>query len=222
MANIPVERKGGTPWWTWLLALLAVIGLIWLITALFGDEPDADGPIGTEDDIGMMDDTELGDDGMDDMAATGAITSFAALAEGATNVGRDVDLDGMNVVTLTGDSSFVIGPGTNAGQGALVVLTDLGEWRVGPGDGSDGEYDVNEGNTLDIEGTVRAFDESVPDYAEMPSADRDRAMQQGVYISAGSVDLMKNMNGTGMNGADTSGTGMDGTDMGDGSADDGM
>ncbi len=40
MANIPVERKGGTPWWTWLLALLAIIGLIWLVAELFeNDEP---------------------------------------------------------------------------------------------------------------------------------------------------------------------------------------
>jgi hypothetical protein len=104
-----------------------------------------------------------------------------------------VDLEDMNVVTLTGDSSFAIGPGTNADEAALVVLTDMGEWKVGPGTGEDGEYDVNEGNTIDVEGTIRAFDETTPDYAEMSSTDRERAMRQGVYISAGSVDLMKNM-----------------------------
>jgi hypothetical protein len=126
------------------------------------------------------------------------ITSFAGLAGGTALIGREVDLEDMNVVALTGDSSFVVGPGTSVDDAALVVLTDMGEWRVGPGDGSDGQYDVNEGNTLDLEGTIRAFDQSTPDYAQLSDVDRERAMRQGVYISAGSVDLMKNANGNGM------------------------
>ena len=187
MANIPVERKGGTPWWTWLLALLAIIGLIWLIAELFDDD---------EPEVATVDPIEEPIDAVDDMATTGAITSFAALTEGTTNIGREVDLENMEVTAVTGDSSFAIAPGQGQmDQGALIVLEDMGEWRVGPGDGSDGEYDVNEGNTIDIEGTVRAFDETTPDYADMSDADRNRALRQGVYISANSVDLMKNMNG---------------------------
>lgn len=194
MANIPVERKGGTPWWTWLLALLAIAGLIWLIAELFDDEPDADEIVGLENNEGPIDDVEIGDDDdMDTMTdMDGEIASFAALADGQANIGREVDLDGMRVVALTGDSSFVVGPGTDMNEAALVVLEDMGEWRVGPGDGSDGAYDVNEGNMLDVAGTVRAFDASVPDYAELSDVDRDRAMRQGVYISANSVDLEKN------------------------------
>lgn len=192
MANIPVERKGGTPWWTWLLALLAIIGLIWLIAELFDDEPDADDLAVVDDDVGVVEEP------MDDMT-TGAITSFAALTQGTTNIGREVDLEGMEVTAVTGDSSFTIAPGTGQmDQGALIILEDMGEWRIGPGDGSDGEYDVNEGNTIDVEGTVRAFDETTPDYADMSDADRDRALRQGVYISANSVDLMKNMDGDDM------------------------
>ncbi len=186
MANIPVERKGGTPWWTWLLALLAIIGLIWLIAELFDDEPD-------EDDVAVVDPVEPLDQ-PDPMDVDTEITSFAALANGTALVGREVDLDGMNVVELTGDSSFVVAPGTGTGEGALVVLEDMGEWKIGPGTGEDGEYDVNEGNMIDVGGTIRAFDETVPDYAELSETDRERAMRQGVYISAGSVDLMKNMN----------------------------
>ncbi len=125
-------------------------------------------------------------------ATTGAITSFAALTDGAVNVGREVNLDGMRVITLTGDSSFAVGPGTGQDEAALVVLEDMGEWRVGPGDGSDGAYDVNEGNMIDVEGTIRTFDMNAPDYADMSDSDRDRAMRQGVYISANSVDLEKN------------------------------
>ena len=194
MANIPVEHKGGTPWWTWLLALLAIAGLIWLIAELFDDEPDADEIVGLENNEGPIDDVEIGDDNdMDTMSdMDGEITSFAALASGAVNVGREVDLEDMRVLALTGDSSFAVGPGTDANQAALIVLEDMGEWRVGPGDGSDGAYDVNEGNMIDVEGTVRTFDMNAPDYADMSDADRDRAMRQGVYISANSVDLVKN------------------------------
>ena len=190
MANIPVEHKGGTPWWTWLLALLAIIGLIWLIAELFDDEPD-------EDDIAVVDPVEPLDQ-PEPVAMDDEITSFAGLANGTALIGREVDLEDMNVVALTGDSSFVVGPGTDVNDAALVVLEDMGEWRVGPGDGSDGQYDVNEGNTLDLEGTIRAFDQSTPDYAQLSDVDRERAMRQGVYISAGSVDLMKNANGNGM------------------------
>lgn len=185
MANIPVERKGGgMPWWAWLLAVLAVIGLIWLVAEMADDEPD-------EDDIAVVDPAEPVDQ-PEPVETTTAVTSFDELAAGTALVGRRVDLNDVRVLGLTGDSSFVVAPESGAGEGALVVLTDMGEWEVGPGDGSDGEYDVNEGNTMDVEGTLRAFDQSVPDYADLSDADRDRVMRQGVYISAGSVDLRKN------------------------------
>lgn len=190
MANIPVEKQGGTPWWVWLLALLAVGALIWLVAELLDNEPDADDLAVADDEVEMIDDDDMVDD-----ATMGAITSFAALAEGTTNIGREVDIENMEVTAVTGDSSFVMAPGQNQrDQGALIVLEDMGEWRVGPGDGSDGEYDVNEGNTLNVEGTVLAFDETTPDYADMSDADRERALRQGVYISANSVDLEKNTN----------------------------
>ena len=170
------------PWWAWLLALLAVAGLIWLVAEMADDEDDYAENVEAVEPMAQPEPIET----------STAVASFSELAAGTALVGRRVELDSLRVLGLTGDSSFVVAPGTGAEEGALVVLTDMGEWRIGPGDGSDGEYDVNEGNAMDVEGTIRAFDESVPDYAELPSADRDRAMRQGVYISAGSVDLQKN------------------------------
>ena len=187
MANIPVERKGGTPWWTWLLALFAIVGLIWLIAELFDAEPD-------EDDLAVVEPVESVEQ-PEPIDIDTEVTSFAALANGTALVGREVDLDDVEVVGLTGDSSFVVAPGTGTDEGALIVLEDMGEWKIGPGTGEDGEYDVNEGNSLDIAGTIRAFDASIPDYAELSEIDRERAMRQGVYISAGSVDLMQNTEG---------------------------
>lgn len=40
MAEIPIERKRGTPVWLWLLALLLVAGLIWWFVAAAGDEEE--------------------------------------------------------------------------------------------------------------------------------------------------------------------------------------
>ncbi len=196
MANIPVERTGGTPWWLWLLGLLLLIGLIWFLSDLFIDDEDEVDDLG--EDVGVFDDGRDGEieddlDGDMDMDMDGPITSLAALANGAATVGRQVDLDDLRVLSLTGDSSFFAGSGPNATQGVLVVMTNMGEWRMGA-EGTDGEYDVNVGNGVDIEGTIRAFDTTSPDYADIPSADRDRILQQGLYISATDLDLDKSMN----------------------------
>ena len=41
MARIPVERRGGFPWWGWLLLALAVLALIaLLLLALMGDDEE--------------------------------------------------------------------------------------------------------------------------------------------------------------------------------------
>lgn len=184
MANIPVERKGGSAWWAWLLGLLALAALVWLVAEMFDDEPDADELAGVEETVEPTEQPEP-------IETTTAVTSFSELAAGTALVGRRVDLGDMRVLNLTGDSSFVVAPEAGSDEGALIVLTDMGEWRVGPGDGSDGEYDVNEGDSMDVEGTIRAFDQGTPDYADLSATDRDRVMRQGVYISAGSVDLQK-------------------------------
>lgn len=185
MANIPVERKGGTPWWTWLLAVLAIIGLIWLIAELLEGEPDED-DLAT-DDVGVVEEPMEQPEPMD---ADAEITSFAELADGTALIGREVNLDGMNVFTLTGDSSFFVGPSADPNEGALVVLQGLNESESlpPPPTGRDGEYNVDEGDVVDIDGVIAAFDETVPDYADMPAEDRDRAMRGGVYINANNIE----------------------------------
>lgn len=186
MANIPVEKERSKPWWLWLLGAILLIGLIWLIAELFDD--DAEEPYVAEDTVTVVDPvtpvTPVAP------AETGAITSIAELADGRAAIGREVRLEDVRVITLTGDSSYFVGSGTNGDEGALVVLENLGEsetYAAGP-DGSDGRYNINAGEVIDVYGVVAAFDESVPDYADMPGADRDRAMRSGVYINANRVE----------------------------------
>ena len=192
MANIPVERKGGTPWWTWLLALLAIVGLIWLIAELFDTEPD-------EDDVAVVDPVEPIEQ-PEPLDTDTEITSFAELAAGTALIGREVDLDSMNVFTLTGDSSLFAGPGPDANQGALVVLQGMNESESlpPPPTGRDGEYNVDEGDMVNVDGVIAAFDETVPDYADLPAEDRERALRDGIYINANDIGMMEGMKDDGM------------------------
>ena len=79
-----------------------------------------------------------------------------AMLEGdlAAMAGQAIALDDVRVMAVTGDSTFVVGEGDTR---TTVVLESLGESEVGPGDGSDGRFDVNEGDTVSLDGTVRAF-----------------------------------------------------------------
>ena len=186
MANIPVERtRAGTPWWLWLLGLILLAGIIWLIAELLDD--DTDDEYVAEDSVTTVDPVQPVEPAEPD---EGAITTIAGLAGGRTAVGREVDLDGVRVLTVTGDSSYFVGSGADAQEGALVVLENLGEsetYAPGP-EGADGRYNIDEGDVIDVEGVVAAFDDSVPDYADMAAADRDRALRSGVYINARQVE----------------------------------
>lgn len=186
MANIPVEQtRTGPPWWLWLLGLLLLAGLIWLIAELLDDDTDV-ADVETVDPIETVDPVDSVD------PAVGPITSIAELADGRNAVGREVDLDDVRVLTLTGDSSFFAGAGPDAATeaGALVVLQGMNESASlpPPPTGADGEYNVDEGDVVSLEGVLAAFDETAPDYADLPAADRDRALRSGVYINATDVE----------------------------------
>ena len=90
-----------------------------------------------------------------DMAGGAEGAGLAMLAGDLSQMaGQAVALDGVRVTGLAGDSTFYVGTGA---QRTLVVLESLGEAQSGPGDGSDGAFDVNVGDVVNIDGTVRAF-----------------------------------------------------------------
>ena len=191
MANIPVERKGGgMPWWTWLLALLAVAGLIWLVAEMTDDEPDADDYAAT-DDVGMTD-AELDDevDGLDDGIATGTLTSLDDVREARRQdllYGKEVDLDAVTAESVAGDSTFFIAdPDASGDARLLVVLQNLRETEADPtgATGSDGRYNVDEGDVVDIEGRVDRFR---GDERQVTGQNRDRLAPDSLYINAQQV-----------------------------------
>ena len=111
---------------------------------------------------------------VDAAADDGEITTLDALddAVGAGRAGDAVNLTGVRVSALAGDSTFYVGTAPNR---TLVVLEDLGESEGGPGTGADGAFNVDEGDTVTIRGTIRAFDPAMRGTSSLADADRAEA-----------------------------------------------
>lgn len=151
MAEIPIERKSGTPWWLWLIVAAAVLAL--LIYMFSGDEAERDpvvepvtaaAPVDGQA-ASAMNNSATG-------AAAGAVTDLALItgATGLTSmIGREVQLNNVRVQEVVGDRTFWVGPDTN--QRALVVLN---EERT-PGQATEGRYDVTPGQIINVNGTIR-------------------------------------------------------------------
>lgn len=189
MANIPVERIGGTPWWTWALALVAVIGLIWLIVLLFGNEPDPEDRVAA-DTIGVVDDRAAQDPanaGMDPVGAAGTLTSLAEVREARRQddlYGREVELSGVRAARVAGDSTFYIeDPDPSGDARLLVVLENLEESETDPAgpEGSDGVYNINEGEVMTVRGRVDRFTGAE---RQVTGANRDRLLPDSLYLDA--------------------------------------
>ena len=127
----------------------------------WGLTPEQAGTVGDQyiraTSLTVLDEADMagGDMMDDDTAASGAGAGLAMLSGDLSQMaGQAVALDGVRVTGLAGDSTFYVGTGA---QRTLVVLESLGEAQSGPGDGSDGAFDVNEGDVVNINGTVRAF-----------------------------------------------------------------
>jgi hypothetical protein len=187
MANIPVERtSAGTPWWVWLIGLLFLIGLVWLIAELLRD----DDPV----DIAPVDPVTATDGFVQDSArvsqavgAGEAITTVDQLRErrrAGDLYGREVALNDVRVEAVPGDSSFfIVDPDASGDARLLVVLVGLGESEPDPTprEGSDGRYNVDASNNVDVYGRVDRFRGDEP---AVTGANRDRLTPDSLYIRA--------------------------------------
>lgn len=195
MANIPVERSGGIPWWVWLLGLLALLLLGALLLSQCGDDADRTAVTVEQDGVstaGDFDESAVADDAgaaTAGVATAGALTSLAALrdaidgatdgtgADGTTLDGRDVRLSGLAVSRVVGDSTFYVGTGDEL---MPVVLEELGESELGAG-GTDGVFDVNEGDTVSINGRVRSYRAGMAGTGALSETDRS-ALDTRPYV----------------------------------------
>ena len=129
-------------------------------------------------------DQVAGEEMVDDEVAGGEVDGEAAGLAMLTGdlsrmAGQAVALDGVRVSGLAGDSTFYVGTGA---ERTLVVLESLGESQSGPGTGADGAFDVNEGDVVNINGTVRAFEPSMRGMSTLGDADRSAAQTRRYVI----------------------------------------
>ncbi len=206
MAHIPAERTStGPPWWVWLLGALALVAIIWFVAELFDNEPDADELAGRDDTVGMIDDVEIepgagevdGDiaiitsedwlyaDGADDPAAPVDGGRMDGVTVTRLEPGTAVDLANARVMSVVGDSAFWIG--RDDARRFLVVLAGLGESETGAG-GSDGVFDIDEGDAVSITGALARYADGGPGLSELTNDDTERLRQRDVYIRVSSRD----------------------------------
>lgn len=172
MAEIPVHKKGGIPWWVWLLLALIIAALLWWLLADNDRADPVTDPLVTET-TPVIDETVIAD------TTVGPITTMGALmgAPLASMIGREVVLTGVPVESLEGDQAFYIGDSpTNR---ALVVFNE----QPTPGMAMEGNVDVNPGSMVTLRGTVR-------DGAATPPPGTTTPLPAGAYIEASNVDVV--------------------------------
>ena len=151
------------------------------------------------DDDGLFEtDAELADGagGADDAGELAEVTSADMVREGERAMmdgvtvtryrpGTRVDLSDARVLEVVGDSTFWIGPGND--RRTLVVLSSLGESETGAG-GTDGVFDVDEGDTVSIDGAFARYQDSDEGLSELTDADTEALRQRNTYIRVNSRD----------------------------------
>lgn len=163
MAEIAVERKGGSMWWLWLLLAAAALLLLWWYLAGRRHEPAASGErvqvAGT---------------------AVGPVI-FPATIYYSTNpealIGRQVDLQDARVRSVSGGNLLWVGEGE--GKQILVAL--------------DGKYNVNAGQLVNVHGEVRRYpgwDAAVSKWQADPGL-RANFDAQKVYVYADRLEVLQ-------------------------------
>lgn len=154
MANIPVEKKGGTPWWLWLLLALLALGI--LVAILWVADPFGEQAAGGGDVPQTTERTAPG------AAPGGAVAQEVPIGEPerlASMVGQSVQLNDVRVQDVIGDRVFWVGPSQDQ---RLFVRLEEQQTANQP---VEGRVDVNTGQTVSLEGELR----------QLPSADQMRS-----------------------------------------------
>ncbi|WP_375269078.1 hypothetical protein [Phenylobacterium sp.] len=154
MAEIKVQKKSGWPWWAWVILALVAVALIWWAMSAMGDEEEA--TVATTPPAVATAPGAVGDEtaGAVDRAP---ITDLAVLMDAqdpAALVGREVRLQGVSVQEMVGDASFWVGEDQDRR-----VFVILDEQIPSPPPEVEGRVNVNQGQTVDVQGSVRAGDD---------------------------------------------------------------
>ncbi|WP_145917024.1 hypothetical protein [Erythrobacter sp. QSSC1-22B] len=142
---------------SWLWVLLALLAVALIAWWILADNED-------ETAVYVADDT----------VAAGTVAPTGMLT-----VGETVDLDGVEVSSLAGDMAFYI---EMNGERVPVFFDQVPT----PGDATEGEYDINPGSIVNIDGEVRSATDTLPANAD-PSILGDSQN----YIFANSIEMVR-------------------------------
>lgn len=213
MAEIPIERKGGLPWWAWLLGLLALLLLIIFMMRGCDDRAvgvnDNNNANGNRTSSGAMNannanvsgasgnaNAQVGGAGSANANAQGSaqvnvvggpltdIASFVSASDKASFVGRNAQLTGVEVQRVLSDRAFTVGP--NRGQELYVILDD----SLNSG-GAEKRVAVKAGQKLTLSGPLTkpptgeiAAEQNKPGALKLSAAEASEMKQQQVYLHA--------------------------------------
>ena len=166
MANIPVERKSGTPWWLWLLGLLLLLALIFFLINAFDDE---------DDDVAVV----------DDPVETVDPVVVPPVEETA------LDLSNLYVTRVTGDRTFFVAPSESQSSDETLVILD--EVESPDAAGIEGQVDINDGQRVSLAaGRMEALGDM--DLAGMGLSDSDANMigpdTEVIRVSGSNVEIL--------------------------------
>lgn len=181
MARIPVEKKGGVPWWVWLLALFLLAGVIWWVAVAGDDEVE---PVATEEVVPVVPAEPV-----PDPAAGGVITDVSTLlnADGLQQfVGREVQLSDMRVTSVVGDQTFWATPNNMPSERRFFVV--LRE-QLTPGTPTEGRYDVTEGQIITINGSVHELVNTEASAWGLTEQEVQGLGNDAIYLAAQSLDI---------------------------------
>ncbi len=157
MAEIPVEKKSGFPWWLLLLlAALLIAALIWFLSGDDEEEIVAD-PALVEEPLAPIGTDELVTDG----DAITDLDLIATTSDGSLE-GRAVNLTGVEAGPVPDDAGFWLN--ASGGERVWVVLEEV---RT-PNTPIEGRVDVDEGDRVDVVGTIVSASDGSPPGAAIP------------------------------------------------------
>ena len=185
MAEMRIRRKSGGAWWLWLLLLVLLLALIWwLVTALSDRHDDRiAGAEGLEEPVAAS--SAAGARSVEGATAGEPITELAAItgaADAGALAGRPVRLSGARVDRMIGDATFWIG----SGQDRVLVILD----QVIPSEPRtvEGRVNVNSGQSVDIQGRLRAAADAPPE-GVLSAEDQRQLADRQVYVWADAVQV---------------------------------
>ncbi len=176
---------------TGALLLAAIVALLLLLSQCTGDDPEAGSDPAAQTSSATGDPSGSASAGPSSGSATpssAAPDSSAAPSGAATDGGQVVTTDGRSVLPLAAgsDAATALGgltgqPVTATGVRVLAVPADEGFWlgtseteRVWvqlTGEAGESPYQVQEGDLVDLEGTVEAHDAAFPEQAGVDDAE---------------------------------------------------